>query len=212
MNLHEIISTEQDPKLNQKLQKFIAKNIEEFKKVYHSYEGNYLGAISVAETFWLFYLIKSLKPRQIIESGTFYGYSLYFISKAVNWECDILSFDIDQSKSNFPKNVKRFEFDWTYHKNIKKGKDTLVFFDDHIDHDKRLLEAIDNDQQHILFHDNYLTTKHSHKPIRFCSLHDANLCYTFPPLYSDSIFTDTSKNIQTYRWLTYIERPTKEKT
>jgi hypothetical protein len=38
-------------------------------------------------------------------------------------------------------------------------------------------------------------------------MQDAIFCYTFLPLYNDSIFVDKSKNNQTYRWLTYVQRP-----
>ena len=202
MNLFEIISTQQDPLLGKSLQAFIDANVSDFKRIV-ARAGNTLGGVSVSEAFWLYHLIKAVQPKQIIESGTFYGYSMHYIHDAAS--CDILSYDIDQSKCPKLDKVQYFEHDWTEGK-FSEGEGTFVFFDDHIDQDKRLREAVERNQEHIVFHDNYLTLKHSHKPIRFCDKLDATLCYTLPPIYSDPIFTDTSNNAQTYRWLTYIHR------
>jgi len=204
MNLYEIITTQQDTILRDSLHKFIEEGLGEFKEVLAA-TGNSLGGISVAEAFWLYHLIKAVKPKQIIESGTFYGYSLHFITKAAT-DCRVMSFDIDQSKSPKYNGVEYYEHDWMECKDLMKGERTLVFFDDHIDQGRRLGEAVERDQEHLVFHDNYLTLKHSHLPIRFCDLKDASLCYTFLPIYTDPVFTNTTNNAQTYRWLTYVKR------
>lgn len=207
-NLLEVITTEMDPQLSESLAVFEAKFLREFKIQYGQCTMSSVGGISVCEAFWLYFLVKAIKPRQIIESGTLFGYSLYFIQAAVDWPCRILSFDVDQSKSwRFPK-VEYHECDWTAHPEDKlsRGEGTLVFFDDHVDHDDRLEEAFGRNQHHLVFHDNYLTKKHSHYPIRFCDLMDTAFCYTFPRLCTDPIFLDQKKNAQTYRWLTYLQR------
>ena len=208
MKLHEIIKTHQDPVLWEKISDFIFKNIKEFKTVLDGYKGTHLGGLSIAEAFWLYFLLKDIKPKQIIESGTFYGFSLYFIKEAAkSFSTKIISFDIDQTKSQKYPEVEYYSHDWMDKKDLVEGESTFVFFDDHMDQDKRLQQAFLRNQEHILFHDNYLSLTHSHKPIRFCDMQDAIFCYTFLPLYNDSIFVDKSKNNQTYRWLTYVQRP-----
>jgi len=206
MNLHEIITTKQDPPLADALVELELANIEEFTAVVDSYPGNPLAGISNAEAFWLYFMIKAIRPTQIIESGTCYGYSMHFIRKAVDWPCRIISFDIDQSRCDKLKDVEYYEHDWMESADLAEGDETLIFFDDHIDQDKRLAEAVARNQQHILFHDNYLSLEHSHKPLRFCDLLDAKFCYIFPGLYGYDVFRDTTKNAQTYRWLTYVQR------
>lgn len=207
MTLYDIITAQQDPELGESLRAFVADNLAEFKAAVDRHDGSVLGGLSNAEAFWLYFLIKAIKPTQIIESGTFYGYSMYFIMEAVNWPCRVVSFDPDMQHTPRDGGVEYCEHDWmAYEGELQTGSGTLVFFDDHIDQDRRMAEAVKMDQQHIIFHDNYLSLEHSHKPIRFCDLEDARFCYTFPALYSDPVFTDTDKNAQTYRWLTYVQR------
>ncbi len=207
MILHDIITTQQDPELGSSLRAFVADKLAEFKAVVKRHDGSALGGISNAEVFWLYFLIKAIRPTQIIESGTFHGYSLYFIVEAVDWPCRIISFDLDLQHTPRYNGVEYCEHDWMeYTDGLQAGDGTLVFFDDHIDHDRRLAEAVVQGQQHIVFHDNYLRTDQSHRSVRFCDLRDAWFCYTFPAIYSDPVFTDTEKNAQTYRWLTYMQR------
>ena len=206
MNLYETITTQQDPKLANSLAAFSRNNIQEFLGVVERYEHSALAGISNAEAFWLYFMVKALKPTQIIESGTCYGYSLHFIAEAVSWPCRIVSFDIDQSRCVKRPDVEYHETDWMHGNNLTEGEGTLVFFDDHINQGDRLAEAVARNQQHMIFHDNYLSLEHSHKPIRFCDLMDAKFCYIFPGLYDHEVFVDTSKNAQTYRWLTYLYR------
>ncbi len=207
MMLHNIITTQQDPGLGSSLRAFIADKLVEFKEIVEKHDGSALGGVSNAEAFWLYFLIKAIRPTQIIESGTFHGYSLHFIVEAVDWPCRIVSFDLDLQHAPRYDNVEYCEHDWmAYTGGLQAGEGTLIFFDDHIDQGRRLLEAVEMEQQHIVFHDNYVRTNQSHKPIRFCDLWDAKFCYTFPAIYSDPVFTDTEKNAQTYRWLTYVGR------
>lgn len=208
MNLYDIIKLHQDPMLGDYLRRFTELYLPEFRAVIDRHTGSALGGISNAEAFWLYFLIKAVRPKQIIESGTYYGYSMHFIRAAVDWPCRIMSFDPDLSNAPRLDGVEYHGHDWQEEAGLDYavGKGTMVFFDDHIDQDRRMCEAIFTDQEHIVFHDNYLSLEHSHKPIRFCDLGDARFCYTFPALYSDPVFTDTEKNAQTYRWLTYVQR------
>ncbi len=207
-SLVEIITTEQDPELHKSMEEFVARTLDEFKEVLAQHEGEAIGGVSVCEAFWLYCLIKSIRPTQIIESGTFYGYSLYFIRSAAPPSCRVISFDPNMYHAPWREDVEYYEMDWLEKEGIDlaQGVGTLIFFDDHIDQGRRLNEAVSMDQEHIIFHDNYLSDQHSHRSIRFCDLSKAWFCYTLPALYSDPIFTDTTKNAQTYRWLTYVQR------
>ena len=207
-SLLEIITTEQDPELHKSMEAFVAQTLAEFKEVLARHEGEAIGGVSVCEAFWLYCLIKAIRPVQIIESGTFYGYSMHFIRSAASPSCRVISFDPDMSHAPWLEDVEYHEKDWLEVEgiNLGKGSGTLIFFDDHIDQGRRLHEAVSMDQEHIIFHDNYLSDQHSHRSIRFCDMADAWFYYTLPALYSDPIFTDTDKNAQTYRWLSYVQR------
>lgn len=207
MNILDIITEGKHPDMGEQLEQLVAARLPEFKKVLNGYRGSQVGGISVSEAFWLFCLLDALQPRQAIESGTFHGFSLWIITRAVTRSCRVLAFDPDLSHTERYDGVEFHEHDWLLSdKGFLEGEGTVVFFDDHIDHDRRLYEAVHANQKHLLFHDNYLTTGQSHRPIRFCDLADADLCYTFPALNSDRIFVDRSRNAQTYRWLTYVRR------
>ena len=85
MNLYEIITTQQDPQLANSLEEFVKQNLPEFKEIFHLHllKKFSFGCISVGEAFWLYYLVKAINPKIVIESGTYEGYSLYFLRRAV---------------------------------------------------------------------------------------------------------------------------------
>ncbi len=209
MNLHDTIVNRLEPERTVQLDRFIDENIDEFVEVVNRFPGDTAkGGISNIEAFWLFFMVRSIKPRQIIESGTFYGYSLHFLVEAAPAGTPIFSFDIDQSKAPAFPFVRQIETDWSiYPDELLDGDGTLIFFDDHIDQDVRLDEARRMGQQHIFFHDNDPGDWFSHRAIRFCGLGDAHFSCEMPNSRRHPIFTDTTKNAQTYRNLTYIERP-----
>ena len=209
MNLYEIITSKQDPELATALEQYVNSLLPEFKQVLseHPLRTPSLGCVSVTEAFWLYGLVQSLKPEVIVESGTFEGYSLYFLWRAASPSTQIISFDpFTKPKVEFP-GVQYQATDWTKGQpNALPGTRTLVFFDDHIHQGKRLQQASKRHIRHVVFHDNYITPIQSHVPIRYCNLLAlAKHCYTFDRLRSDPIFCDTSINPQGYRWLTYVE-------
>lgn len=167
------------------------------------------GCISVTEAFWLYYLVKSIQPKVIIESGTFEGYSLYFFRCAAP-HAKIFSFDPFVSPKVTLDGVKYIACDWMqYNFNNLPGKHTIVFFDDHLNHGRRLNQALRHEIRHLLFHDNYGTPFQSHVPIRYCNLLGlARHYYIFDRLRCDPIFVSTDHNPQAFRWLTYIELET----
>ena len=211
MNLHTTITTKLEPERTPLLDRFIDENIDEFVDVVNRFPGDTAkGGISNIEAFWLFFMVRSIKPRQIIESGTFYGYSLHFLVEAAPAGCNILAFDPDMSHAPDYANAYQLKCDWMQWLDLGNpdgSEGTLIFFDDHIDQDRRLREATERGQQHIFFHDNYPGDWFSHRAIRFCDLHDARFSCEMPNSRRHPIFTDTSHNAQTYRNLTYVQRP-----
>ena len=186
-------------------------HLPEFRQVLyaHPLKRPSQGCISVAEAFWIYYLVQSLEPEVVIESGTFEGYSLYFLRCAAS-EAKVLGFDPFQSPKLMLDEVQYHACDWTQHSfDNLPGDRTLAFFDDHQHQGKRLRQAAQRGIRHLLFHDNYLTPFQSHVPVRFCNLLGlVRHCYVFDRLRCDPIFVSTDHNPQNYRWLTYIELET----
>ncbi len=207
MTLHEIILGEMEPVLGERIQEYVAENLEEFRSVLdgHPVDDN-IGAVSICEAFWLYCLVRDLEPKIVIESGTLYGFSLYFLRRAAP-DAEMHSFDPLYDPAVKLTGVQYHKTDWQecFHPNAPLvGTDCFVFFDDHQDQDQRLRQSLDRSVSNIVFHDNYATLGHSHKPIRFCALDSkVRSCYTFDCLRDDQMF-QVGKNAQTYRWLTWL--------
>lgn len=117
-------------------------------------------------SFYLFYWVKELAPKFIVESGTWRGFSTWVIRKAAP-DARIISLDpifalnycLDPGKIGpgyWPTDLERsgtdfsccgFEFE-------TKPEPSLVLFDDHQNKIHRLQQAIQKGFQHIIFDDN----------------------------------------------------------
>lgn len=204
MTLPEIIMTKQDPELVQLLDEYVKEKFPRFRKVLESSLILHpTGSISVSEAFWLFNLVVDLKPEVVIESGTLRGCSRHLLEKAAPL-AEIISYD-PGCDPEYKYRGRHQRCDWSASSWAYTGKKCFVFFDDHISHERRLKECMDRGVKNVVFHDNYLSLLHSHKPIRFCELPpQVVLCYTFDRITSDPIFVDTKLNPQNYRWLTWL--------
>lgn len=207
MNLYQIITTLQDPQLAEALENFVADKLSTFKKIAsaHSLQFPEPGHCSMTECFWLYYLVEALQPAVVIESGTFHGYSLYFLRAAATGR--VLGFEPTFELQIPIEYIDIYTHDWmdTPLDGIPWA-DTLVFFDDHVDTDQRVQECIERGVHRVVFHDNYLRLGQSHLSLRFANLHGLiSFQYIFPSLRCDPIFVDTMHNAQAYRWLTYAE-------
>jgi len=205
-NLYEIITTLNDPELIQALDEFVELNLPEFKQVLidHPIQVPWGGAFSTTEAFWTYFLVKSLQPDIVLESGSYEGFSIYFLLRAAP-KAEIYSFD----PNNEPKKVGNFHYhayDWEEHIFDRPLKNAFVFFDDHVHQGDRLRQAKERGIRHTLFHDNFLSLTHGHIPLRFCGVEGlAKFQFIFPRLNCDPIFDSTKERPQYYSWLTYVE-------
>lgn len=212
MKLTEILPAHMEPELGRLLREYVVGNLDEFKEVLRANPvRNQKGAISICEAFWLYCLTRDVQPELVVENGTMYGFSLYFLRRAAP-QAEVHSFDPGPCLPEVALDgVQYHTYDWLLSGGITgvptgRRSNALVFFDDHQDQRQRLAEVRTNFPigPHVLFHDNYMTLEHSHRPIRYCDLASAKMCYTFENLRNDPIFVDTALNAQTYRWLTWI--------
>ena len=131
------------------------KIIREFFELYRNREktDNSHGS-GFHNAFWLYFIARVLNPELIIESGVWRGHSSWLFTKACP-NADQYGFDIDLSKLEYPKiNVKMFEQDWQNHNFPAFDPErALIFFDCHINHAQRLIEAKAKGFKHILIDD-----------------------------------------------------------
>lgn len=212
MNLCEIITSKQSPELDCLLDEFVAIGLAEFKQVLadHPLQHPSPGCLSVPEAFWLYFLVQAITPEIVVESGSFEGYSLHFLRQAAPVHARVYAFDPFVRPKIPLDGIEYYACDWTRQAIPDlAGSCVLIFFDDHVHQGRRFGEVLRRGIQHVVFHDNYVTSIQSHVPIRFCDLVGrARICFTFENLRSDPVFTDTSRNPQNYRWLTYLEAET----
>lgn len=102
----------------------------------------------------LFAIARAIQPDFIVESGVFRGFTTWILRQACP-KVRIVSFDPvhDQIRYRDP-NGELHAHDWSAHD--FKGHDlagALLFFDDHIDQARRILEAAERGARHLVFDD-----------------------------------------------------------
>jgi len=105
--------------------------------------------------FWMYLLARALNPSLIVESGVWKGHTTWLLSNACP-KADLYGFDINLKKVEYADlNAQLFEQDWKTYQFPKFAPEKgLVFFDCHINHAQRILEAKAKGFKHILFDDN----------------------------------------------------------
>lgn len=205
MKLQDIIADRRMyPLMDKRLWDYVGDNAVEFNEVLRAHPlKDRTGAISVGEAFWLYCLARDVEPNVVVESGTMFGWSAYFLRHAVKTDVDIHSFDPDERD---PINCSfHHKYDWSKTA-FAYPLPSFVFFDDHQHQGDRLQQAIDRNVRDVVFHDNYLAPDHSHVPIRFCELpaDKVELCFTFPPM-PECVLAGEFGDLNTpYRWLTWL--------
>ncbi len=115
------------------------------------------GGSGFNDSLWLFVLARALAPSWIVESGVHKGHSTWILRQACP-DARIFSFDITLKNIQYSDdNTEYFEGDWCNWGN-PSGLDPargLIFFDDHIDQARRLVEAAERGFSTALFDDNF---------------------------------------------------------
>ena len=114
------------------------------------------GGMSSAHLFTFWSILRVLKPRAVIESGVWRGLGTWLIEQACP---DAAIFCIDLDWSNLVYRSGRATYldrdialcDWS---GVPK-RDTVVFFDDHVDAIKRCRDSVNLGFRHLVFEDNY---------------------------------------------------------
>ena len=111
--------------------------------------------------FWLYYISKTYDPKVIIDSGTYEGASAWAL-KLGSPEACVFSYDVDlsQVKLKVP-GVEYLQYDWSACEHQWTESDRiLVYFDDHVDQARRLIEAKKFACSVVIFDDDYPFTSY----------------------------------------------------
>jgi hypothetical protein len=101
----------------------------------------------------LFLLARELRPRVIVESGVYYGSSLFTFKNAVP-EARIFAFDVNFANLRMRlEGVDYREHDWG-HDNVRaESASDLCFFDDHINNCLRIRQSYERGFRHVILDD-----------------------------------------------------------
>jgi hypothetical protein len=118
------------------------------------------GGSGTNDSLWLFVVARALQPERIVESGTHRGHSAWVFRIACPWVA-IDTFDLDQSRlawSDARLTAHAGEWTGTVQADPANAR-ALVFFDDHINHGRRVAEAHARGFRWVLVDDNFRATQ-----------------------------------------------------
>lgn len=102
------------------------------------------GGTMFNSSFWLFAVTAMLQPSLIVESGTFRGHSSWMMAEA-SPETRVVTFDVMRDRDRIRHaRVEARLGDWASDPEFDAlPPDTLLYFDDHISHRRRLEQAVE---------------------------------------------------------------------
>ena len=132
---------------------------DEIKKFIELYKSrpikNNKGGMLFPHMFALYFILKKIKPELIVESGIYKGQSTWLIEKTLP-KSNIISIDTNlKSRIYISKKAHYSDIDFKFQNFSNIPKNTLVFFDDHVNHFERIKEALYFNIKNIVLEDNY---------------------------------------------------------
>jgi len=132
--------------------------VEEFLAVYAARPlADNKGGSGLNDSLWLFAVARLLAPALIVECGTWRGQSAWLFRQAAP-AAEIHSFDVERPAEGCHETpgIAFHLCDWatTPLRPAPAGR-SLIFFDDHISHAQRLVEAAERGFRLALFDDNF---------------------------------------------------------
>jgi predicted O-methyltransferase YrrM len=139
------------------------RSAEELPEIYAAYLDspfrNQGGGSNFNNLAFLFLIARAMQPAAIIDSGTYRGASAWAFALAVP-HTTVYSFDIDLSSlARRVPNARYQQRDWTeFDWSEADMARTLIYFDDHLDQARRLLEAAERGIGLAIFDDDFPVT------------------------------------------------------
>ncbi|MBF8271543.1 MAG: hypothetical protein HW380_648 [Magnetococcales bacterium] len=116
-----------------------------------------MGGMGAPHMFAIWFILKKLKPKAIIESGVWYGQGTWFFEHACpDAQIHCIDINLDRLRYRSPRayyfNKDFSQLDWTG----LPREQTLLFFDDHQNAYERVKTAHWFGFSHLVFEDNYI--------------------------------------------------------
>ena len=129
--------------------------IKEYDKLfYNSTLKNNDGGMGYNNGLITYLIVRIIRPKKLIESGVWKGFTTFLFHKATHIKTKIYSFDINLNKVEYrSKKSKYFEKDIENEKNVDFKNFDLAFFDDHVSHYERILFCIKNKIRFVILDD-----------------------------------------------------------
>ena len=118
---------------------------------------NNKGGMLYSHMFALYYILRKIKPKFVVESGIYRGQSTWLIEKTLP-KSKILSLDLYLNKRTYiskSKNVTYSDKDFKFQNFKSIPKNSLAFFDDHQNSIERVMQSNFFGIEHLVFEDNY---------------------------------------------------------
>ena len=114
------------------------------------------GGSGFNDSLWLFVVASVLQPRLIVESGVFKGHSTWLLRQACP-AAELFCFDPEPAPRVYTDPQARYhDGDWMeVELSRRDAARTLIFFDDHMSHARRLIEARQRGFRRILLDDDF---------------------------------------------------------
>ncbi len=134
----------------------LEKEIENFYEIYENRPiKDNKGGMKFPHAFALYFILKKINPSVVIESGIFQGQSTWLIENTLP-KADLICIDIDLSKRKYiSKKAYYSNIDFKFQNLSKLSENSLVMFDDHINHLERIKQAYFFGIKNIILDDNY---------------------------------------------------------
>jgi len=146
--------------------------VEEIKLFCDLYEErpikNNVGGMRFNHAFALYFILKKTNPDLVIESGVFKGQSTWLIEKTLP-QAKLICLDVDLAKRVYISEKAYYSnLDFRFHDFSKIPENTLVLFDDHVNHIERIKDANYFKIKNIILEDNYPSNSGDFQTIKQC--------------------------------------------
>jgi len=124
----------------------LVKNIERYEEIFRTVKIKDLnGGMGFNNGLFFYVLISHFKPKVVLESGLWKGFSTFLIDDAISKESKIFCFDINLDKREFlSKKAHYFETDLSITTEVEFNSVDFAFFDDHVSIYDRLKFCLKN--------------------------------------------------------------------